>query len=596
MPRPVQPEAVGELWTFTIFAGTSGSSGTNDGTGSNARFNHPQGIALDPQGIVFVADTRNSSVRKITPAGEVSTFAGGYRVGRRGNQELVNAQLSNPYAIALDGSGIIYVASYNIICKITPDGVVSTLAGNAGGRGSRDGRGIAARFIGIQSVSVDADGSIYVADTDYNSNLIRRITPRGEVSTMFGGSVTHFAYDGVAGFNPRPRPRRRGGPTGDVYVADFPDHTIRKVTPDGVVSTLAGQSGRPGHADGTANNALFDLPQAIRLDGDGSLLILDRGAHTIRRITPAGAVSTVADFGDNVHDANGASAAGTFRDCTDFALDKEDNIYIADAGDNIILKGVRRPGQPKANVESKSQPANVSPQAPPARGINRNETVHSPNIAGNAGTPGESNSHSNKEPIGVAKRTGVPAARPGQAFPRAFGITSMVWAGEDFQPRYLGELKVNETLLGRVNGLHVQGLAFHPDGRIGISVGYGTTKGMGLYYWNPQGILTSLVALEYKHITKDVKLRETDEAAGKFWFFAGILTFDPAGTCYFSLGPCDPNGIYKVVSSAPVVIDEIRPSVPHQLAANTLLRYQPLPCNSNERHISRQSGQGCGLE
>ena len=279
-----------------------------------------------------------------------------------------NAQIADPIAVAVDDSGIIYAASsLGTICKIAPGGLVSPVAGYAGGGGARGGKGVGAPLAPIRGLAVDAGGNLYVAAGLRGNNTIRRITPGGEASTLAGGAVNRGSAGGPAAIPPFSQVAGVAvGPAGEVYAADFGHHTIRKISAGGLPATLAGQPDRPGNADGTASDALFEDPQGIRLDRDGSLLVLESAAGTIRRITPDGAVSTVAHFEENVRDASGASAAGTFRNCRDFALDKEGNLYIADAGDHIILKGVRRSGQPAAYAESKRRPAQVPAPAAPA--------------------------------------------------------------------------------------------------------------------------------------------------------------------------------------------------------------------------------------
>ena len=238
----------------------TGSNPGADGTGSAARFYFPNGVAVDSAGNVYVADTNNYTIRKITPSGVVSTLAG--LAGSPGSADGTGsaARFNDPYGVAVDSAGNVYVADTgnNTIRKITPSGVVSTLAGLAGSIGSADGTGSAARFFQPYGVAVDSAGNVYVADT--NNNTIRKITPSGVVSTLAGlagsfgsadgtGSAARFYYpEGVAVDS-----------AGNVYVADTGNDTIRKITPSGVVSTLAGLAGSIGSADGTGSAARFYL-------------------------------------------------------------------------------------------------------------------------------------------------------------------------------------------------------------------------------------------------------------------------------------------------------------------------------------------------
>ena len=288
--RKITPAGV-----VSTLAGLAGSSGSADGTGSAARFCYPYGVAVDGSGNVYVADTDNYTIRKITPAGVVSTLAG--LAGSSGSADGTGsaARFDYPYGVAVDGSGNVYVADSgnNTIRKITPAGVVSTLAGMAGSSGSADGTGSAARFNYPTGVAVDGSGNVYVADT--GNNTIRKITPAGVVSTLAGtagssgsadgtGSAARFYYPyGVAVDG-----------SGNVYVADNDNYTIRKITPAGVVSTLAGLAGSSGSADGTGSAARFYYPYGVAVDGSGNVYVADTDNDTIRKITPAGVVSTLA--------------------------------------------------------------------------------------------------------------------------------------------------------------------------------------------------------------------------------------------------------------------------------------------------------------
>ena len=277
-----------EPYSFTTFAGIA--PGSTDGTGSAARFNHPYGVAVDSAGNVYVADTFNNTIRKITPSGVVSTLAGlsGIRGGADGTGS--TARFNQPFGVAADNAGNVYVAdtANQAIRKITLCGVVTTLAGQIGNPGSADGAGGAARFFYPQSVTADSAGNVYVADT--GNNTIRKITSSGVVSTLAGlagssgsaddtGSAARFYFpNGVAVDN-----------AGNVYVADSQNYTVRKITPAGAVSTLAGLAGSSGSADGTGSAARFTFPNGVAVDGAGNIYVADAGNNTIRKITPAGA-------------------------------------------------------------------------------------------------------------------------------------------------------------------------------------------------------------------------------------------------------------------------------------------------------------------
>jgi len=175
----------------TTIAGTATLNGTTDKPGADARFYDPEGVAVDPAGNVYVADTYNNVIRKITPAGGVTTLAGNAPLAGADDGQGVLARFAGPRGVATDSVGNVYVADTdnNTIRKIDKDGNVITLAGKAGEEGSADGMGADARFNFPRDVAVDSANNVYVADT--NNSTIRKITPEGVVTTVVGvpGSI-----------------------------------------------------------------------------------------------------------------------------------------------------------------------------------------------------------------------------------------------------------------------------------------------------------------------------------------------------------------------------------------------------------------------
>ena len=329
-------------YTFSTIAGTPETPGSIDGTGAAARFRYPGGVAVDGAGNVYVADSSNNTIRKVTPAGVVTTLAG--LAGNIGSSDGTGsaARFYRPNGVAVDGSGNVYVAdTYNLtIRKITSAGVVTTLAGTAGVGGYDDGTGSAARFGRVQGLALDGAGNLYAADT--TSCTIRKITSGGVVTTVAGYAGTFGSLDGYGGLFNNPYAVAIDG-SGNIYVADSFNNAIRKVTftegypPD--VSTLAGVAGGPpGSADGTGSAAQFNGLLGIAVDGSGTVYVSDLNNHTIRAITPAGVVTTLAGttqaFGPN----DGTGIGAQFYRPVGLAVDGAGNLYVGDSYNQAIRK------------------------------------------------------------------------------------------------------------------------------------------------------------------------------------------------------------------------------------------------------------------
>jgi sugar lactone lactonase YvrE len=293
--RKITPAGV-----VTTLAGSADQPGSADGTGAAARFSYPDGVAVDVAGNVFVADQSNNTIRKVTSSGVVTTLAGTAGLSGSADGTGAAARFNLPSGVAVDVAGNVFVAdSYNnTIRKVTPSGVVTTLAGTAGLSGSADGTGAAARFSGPSGAAVDVAGNVFVADT--SNDIIRKITPSGVVTTLAGTAGLSGTADGTgaaARFN-GPQGVAVDG-AGNVFVADGSsvffggNNTIRRITPSGVVTTLAGRAGFSGSADGTGAAARFNGPQGVAVDVAGNVFVADTGNNAIRKISTSGVVTTI---------------------------------------------------------------------------------------------------------------------------------------------------------------------------------------------------------------------------------------------------------------------------------------------------------------
>lgn len=306
-----------------------GSPGFADGTLAQARFADPFGVAADSKGNLYVADAgENNRIRKVTPEGRVTTLAGsdeGFQDGQG-----TNAKFNTPSALAVDAVGNLYVADTgnNSIRKVTSDGTVTTIAGD-GRAGLRDGAAREAEFNAPVGVAVDAEGNVYVADT-YNDR-IRKVTSDGRVMTIAGGGSSPGYSDGSALQASFDTPCGVAvAPTGEVYIADTGNNAVRKLTTDGQVTTVA-------RADAlTDDQSLLYSPVSLALTHDGVLYVTGNDRGRVAQIWPDGRVFALAGAGSGFADGEGQAAR--FNSPTGIAIDKRGALYVADSANYLVRK------------------------------------------------------------------------------------------------------------------------------------------------------------------------------------------------------------------------------------------------------------------
>lgn len=313
----------------------SAPSGYTEGTGTAAKFNNPRGMIIDGNGNLYIADKNNHCIRKITPQGVVSTFAGSSSAGYADGAGTA-AQFNKPYGLAIDKDSNIYVSDKgnHRIRKITPQGAVSTIIGS-GTAGLVNAAGTAAQFNSPSAIALDGNGNLFVVDT--LNHCIRKVSPQGIVTTVAGSGVAGYidSTGTAAQFN---KPVGITFDTaGNLYVTDEGNNNIRKITPQGVVTTLAGLS-VGGYVNGAGVTAQFNSPAFITIDNQGILYVADKSNNRIRQVTTNFGVVTTFAGGATAGYTDAVAESALFNGPTGIITDKNGVFYIAD--NDIIRKVV----------------------------------------------------------------------------------------------------------------------------------------------------------------------------------------------------------------------------------------------------------------
>jgi sugar lactone lactonase YvrE len=341
----LKPAQVSE-YEFTTYAGSG--YGHLDGNRAIAKFRSPEGIAVDKNGNVYVTEYASSIVRKITPDGIVSVLAGkdmelGFADGTTGE-----ARLNRPHGVTVDENLNVFVTDMKncTVRKIDPSGKVKTIAGIPGVTGHADGKASEATFNQPEAIAVNSKGYLYIADT-YNFT-IREISPEGIVKTVAGKAGEAGNADGKGSQSRFNMPLGIATDGADnIYIADANydgatngNCTIRKISPAGEVTTIAGLAGITGYADGIGKLARFNKPVGITVTKDGVIYVADTEADTIRKITADGNVSTIGGMYLIEEEKNGTGSGARFNDPQAITVDNNGVLFVADTFNNRVAKGV----------------------------------------------------------------------------------------------------------------------------------------------------------------------------------------------------------------------------------------------------------------
>jgi hypothetical protein len=336
------PEA-GELAAFAG-DGIGGYSG-DGGPAASAELNTPEGLAVDGTGNVYIADYYNSRVRKVATSGTISTAAGNGTSGLSGDGgAATGAELASPYGAAIDASGNLYVSDYHNsdVRKITPAGVISSIVDSSGtvGYAGDGGAAASAKLDGPKGLAIDASGNLYIADS-YNQR-IRKVTPAGIISTVAGNGTAGYSGDNGAATNAELNYPSGVAvdASGNLYIADQNNNRIRKVTPAGTITTLAG-TGTAGYSGdgGGATVAELKSPSSVAVDASGDIFIADSGNQRVRMLTPGTIIATVAGTGAQGSAGSGLAAIDApLNGPASVAVDASGNLYVGDTGTFRVLK------------------------------------------------------------------------------------------------------------------------------------------------------------------------------------------------------------------------------------------------------------------
>ena len=331
--------------TITTLAGTGKAGYSGDGgKATSARLNFPEGVAVDGKGNVYIAEAVNFRVRRVSPNGKITTFAGTGKSGFSGDGgKATLARLAHPYGVAVDGKGNVFIAdtSNARLRKVSPGGRITTIAGNGAVCCSTgDGGAATAAVLSFpNAVAVDGKGNVYIADN--LDHRVRKVTSGGRITTLAGTGTSGDSGDGGKATSARLNypfgvaVDRKGR----VYISDSLSSRVRMVSPAGKITTIAG-TGKAGFSGdgGQATSAQLASPQGLAVDRQGNLFIGDEANQRIRKVN-RGIITTVAGMGPHGYYGDGSAATSALLFSPwGVAVDGTGNLFIADTNNHRVRR------------------------------------------------------------------------------------------------------------------------------------------------------------------------------------------------------------------------------------------------------------------
>ena len=325
--------------TLSVIAGTGTDGSPTAGPATSSQLNQPYGVALDASGNVYIADSENNVIERVAPSGTLSIIAGNGTAGPPTAGPATSSNLNGPSGVAVDSVGNVYIAdaANHVIEKVTPSGTLSVIAGTGEQGSPTAGPATSSSFDYPTGVAVDASNNLYVADL-FN-NVVEKITPSGTLSIFAGTGTSGVPTAGKATSSQLSYPQGVAvDSVGNVYIADAANHVIEKVTPSGTLSIIAGNGTRGHPTAGPATSSNLNGPSGVAVDFAGNVVIADRDNNVVEKVTPSGTLSVIAGTGEPGSPTAGPATSSSFNYPTGVAVDASGNVYIADENNYLIEK------------------------------------------------------------------------------------------------------------------------------------------------------------------------------------------------------------------------------------------------------------------